>query len=95
MPVDETRPFEPTGMDTAAWRRLPEETVRLADLTLSQHGVTIAGLLHHASGGPSWCGDPIPHVVEHAGRLHLVDGHHRVALALLAGRRLIVARVLR
>lgn len=92
--IDESRPFEPLGMTTAAWADVAPRIVRLADLVLSQERVPVAGLLAAASGAASFVGDPYPHVAEYAGRLHLVDGHNRVLVALIRGERTIEARVL-
>jgi hypothetical protein len=95
--IDESRPYGPSGLTTAKWKRqIAPELVRIADLILSQTGVTIEGLIHHRVGQrPGYGGDEFPHVIEHGGRLYLEDGHHRVALAILRGRKFIEARVLR
>lgn len=98
--IDESRPYGPSGLTTREWKHqiIPEPVV-IADLVLSQKGITFEGLLHHADGQrPGYGGDGgdlYPHVIEHGGRLYLEDGHHRVALAILRGQRSMLARVLR
>lgn len=89
--VDPTRPWEPTDMSTAKWLRLPARPVPLGDLIATQDGVYLAPLLGEPS---SHCGDPVPHVIAHDGRLYLEDGHHRAVRAALNGQRQLHARVL-
>lgn len=73
-----TRPYPPTGLTTARWAtEVPAETVRLADLWLTQRGVHIAALFGHTDR----VSDRYPHVVAWRDRLFLEDGHTRAVRA--------------
>lgn len=88
------RPWEPTGHTTTTWANIPTRAVPLDGLHLTQNQVSVPGLIHHAHGGPSWCGDPHPHVIHWQGRYWVNDGHHRALVAWLRGDQYLEARVL-
>lgn len=90
--VDPSRPWEPTGMTTGRWMRLPARPVPLHDLVATQDGIYLAPLLRQEPSSHS--GDPLPHVVAYGGRLYLSDGHHRAMRAALNGQQRIDARIL-
>ncbi len=69
-------------------RRSPER-VKLTDLHPSQPALDDPYLYHPSDSE----GDP--HVVEHSGKLTVMDGHHRVARAILQGKQFIDAHVVR
>lgn len=77
--VGNTRPYPPTGLTTRLWAGVGLEWVDFADLTTTQDGVSLAGLLGHDQHSR----DPYPHVVAWGGRLYLEDGHCRVGRAIL------------
>lgn len=91
-PLDPARPFEPTGMTTAAWMALPVTEIVLRTLTFCQASVSVVGLL--APQPSPWCADPFIHVVAYAGQSYLDDGHHRVVRALLQGQATLPGRIL-
>jgi hypothetical protein len=74
------RPYPATGIDTATWRTQPTRIVDVHDLTTTQDGVRLDGLLTGRTRSGS---DDYPHVVVWDGRLYLEDGHTRVARAVL------------
>lgn len=73
-------------MTTERWRNIPTKEFVLLDLIPTQ------GHVYHHHGGSSYCGDPLPHVVEYKGKFYLDDGHHRVVAAIARGDETIVAR---
>lgn len=87
----EGAPWGTTGLTTAEWRKIPPQVVVVSSLTATQRGVYFEHLAadHQLREG----GDEFPHVVAHAGRLYLEDGHHKVMRKLLAGRVYVWARV--
>lgn len=81
--VGTDRPYPPSGLTSALWRRIPVRLVAYAELTTTQAHVAIAALLDPHR--PPMSGDRYPHVIAWAGRLWLEDGHTRVTRALLRG----------
>lgn len=74
------RPYPPTGLTTARWAaEVPVETVRFADLWLTQAGVNVPALF----GLTDRVSDVYPHVVRWQTMRLLEDGHHRVVRAAL------------
>jgi hypothetical protein len=74
------RPWEPLGMTTRAWMRIPPKVVALALLIPTQEIATLFPYDTSASG------DPFPHAVRWCGRLYINDGHHRIARRIRAGK---------
>lgn len=89
-------PWGSTGMTSAKWLDVPVETVAIADLIATQDGVYFHALVEATDspdgGIASFCGDPLPHVIDWRGGLYLEDGHHRVVRARLAGQSTVQAR---
>jgi hypothetical protein len=85
------RPYPPTGLTTQAWKRIPPSRIAWDELTTTQDGCTLQGLL-----GPTREGsDLFPHVVAFGGVMYLEDGHCRMVKHLLAGRSSGLVRILR
>ena len=85
--VDDTRPYgDVSHVDWKAQRRV---RVHLSYLTLSQHHVSVLGLLRFVEGREK----KDVQVVQYGGRLYLHNGHHRVVHAAMAGKASVWARV--
>lgn len=86
------RPYPATGLTSARWvNEVPVEWVDVDQLWLTQRHLSIEALL--SPWTPTYCRDPLPHVVQHGEDLYLEDGHHRVIRAALGGDQKILARV--
>ena len=79
-------------MTSQRWNTMPIERFAIADLVFGQQNVSIAGLFHAAAGLPPRHGDHYPKVALYTGQIHLVDGHHRVMVAMARGQTHIEAR---
>ena len=77
--------------DTDTWDTIPPTPVALVDLVPTQPDVSIASIRYLTSDGPR--GDPCPHVVLHAGRHYIHNGHHRYILALSRGEAWLNCRI--
>lgn len=93
--IDESRPFDSTGMSSEKWLEIEPSYVLFNEIILSQEYVSTNALLQHLNGAIPIGGDVFPHVVMHNGKAYLEDGHTRVTLKLVAGESGMDMRVLR
>lgn len=87
---DFDRAFPGAPASTAQWRDLPAWRLPIASLILTQRGTYFHAL---DDTTPSYSGDELPHVIDVAGDLYLVDGHHRLMRAVFAGETSLLCRV--
>lgn len=92
--IDPARPYEPLGVSTADWLSIPPTLVSLSGLCFSQEHLSIEGLLKAARGGDNYVGDIFIYVVRYNGDSWIVDGHHRAVVAIIRGKKEILARVM-
>lgn len=81
-------------MTTALWLEIPTSVVQIDTLIFCQNHLTVEGLLKAAKGEASYCGDTYPHLVRFKGKIYIVDGHHRIVVAVVRGQSIIEARLL-
>ena len=82
-------PWPAHGLSSRTWLDLPVAEFVINELIATQDGVYLAPLVNPVEPVG---GDPLPHVVTHAGRHYIEDGHHRVVSALIRGEETILAR---
>lgn len=82
-PFPITHPRFPKTLDE--WRAVNPIVFHPKSLHPTQYVIRIDRLLALASGHPPEL-DDMPHVVTHRGKTYLYDGHHRWALAMIAGK---------
>lgn len=93
IPIDDTLPWFDRTDDS--WWAVEPELLPIAEIGFVQRSVTIAGLLRHAALSELGYDPPDrwPRAVRHRGVAWIVDGHHRITVALLLGATAINARV--
>jgi hypothetical protein len=87
------RPWPPTGLTTTGWRLVPALLLPIDSLEPVQRTRWEAVQERIAHPARSWCGDPLPHVVEYEGCWWIEDGHHRIAAAAARGESHVWVRV--
>lgn len=91
--INDCRPYEPLGMTSADWRAISLADVPLCRINYSQSHLYAEGIMKVMRGEVSYSGDIYPHLVEYQGKIWIVDGHHRVTVALVRGENTIKARL--
>lgn len=71
-----------TGLSTRAWQQIPPVLLPITALWTTQD-VDHAAVLRKLAGEPSWCGDPLLHVIDWDGRWWVEDGHHRLRARIM------------
>lgn len=84
--------WPPTGLTTRGWLDITPELLPIAALYALQD-VKSEWVTAKQLGAPSWCGDPLIHVIDWSGRWWVEDGHHRLRAAICRSESHVVARV--
>lgn len=81
------------GMTTEKWSKIRPQLIDVWNVVLIQKSVNVESLFNVVRGIPPYGGDPFPHIVSIDGALYVEDGHRRVTVWRLLGKRKMPMRV--